>query len=185
MRVAMPVLALVCVLGLLAALVGGCGHESASRGATQTGPAPSSEPQIQGQAAAGRAAADFSFTSLQGKPVKLGDFSGKPLVVNFWASWCPYCVQEAPDLQALYDKYRGQGLQVVGIAGSDTEEALKAKVKELKLTYPVGISEAAGSAYGVQGIPHTFFITKDGKIASEAVGLRPKDQLEAEIKKIL
>lgn len=163
---------------MLAAL--GCGTQATPPSAlAPTGTAESGPKQ------SARQAPDFSFTSLDGREVKLADFKGKPLVVNFWASWCPYCAREAPDLEAIHQEHRSEGLEMVGIAANDRAEALKAKARQLRLTYPVGISPGAAGSYGVEPVPHTFFIDREGRIVSSLLGARPREQLEAEVKKIL
>jgi peroxiredoxin len=167
------------LLALLALFVVGCQKPSPEAGEPQAA-RPAAKAEV------GKQAPDFSFETLDGKVVRLADLEGKPVVLNFWASWCPYCVKEAPDLEALYQQYRkSHDLQMLGVAGQDTTEALKGKADDLKLTYPVGISPQTAMAYGVSGIPHTFFIDREGKIVSSMAGARPKAELEAEIKKII
>ena len=132
----------------------------------------------------GKPAPDFTFTTLDGKAIKLADLKGKPLVINFWASWCHFCLQEAPDLEALYQHYQGQGLEMIGI-GTDDARALQEKVKELGLTYPVGSAPEVAKEYGVSGIPHTFIINREGIVVASLVGAQPKEELEAQIKQVL
>jgi peroxiredoxin len=143
-----------------------------------------SGPQAQPQAQVGNPAPDFSLATLDGKTIQLSSLRGKPVVVNFWASWCHFCVGEAPDLQALYQQYHGQGLEMLGV-GTDDQEALRAKAQELKLTYPIGSNPQAADTYGVEGVPHTFFINRQGLIAASARGARSRADLEAEVKKLL
>jgi len=129
-------------------------------------------------------APDFSLKTFDGKTIRLSALKGKPVVLNFWASWCHFCAQEAPDLEAAYKECKSSGLQVLGV-GLDDADALAEKTKKLKLTYPVGFSPEAGREYGVMPIPQTFFIDRQGVIVSQFVGARPRADLEAEVKKIL
>jgi len=139
------------------------------------------------QAQINHPAPDFSVTTFNGKTLKLSDLKGKPVVVNFWASWCHYCAQEAPDLETLYNQYKSQGLEMVGAGAdpNDPPDALKQKARELKLTYPNGPAPDAARLYGVTGFPTTCFVDRNGVLVSQLVGARPKDEIEAEVKKLL
>jgi cytochrome c biogenesis protein CcmG/thiol:disulfide interchange protein DsbE len=154
-----------------------------------TPPSPSPKPSATrdaapAPAAQGRTAEDFTLTTTEGKEIRLADLKGQPVVVNFWASWCHYCAQEAPDLEALYQQYHPKGLAVLGV-GTDDAKSLQAKAKELGLTYPVGSGPETAQRYGVDGVPHTVFVNRDGWITASLVGARPKAELEAEVKKIM
>ena len=172
MRSTVPFLALFAA----ALTLGGCpsGSRASSSGAPKGG-----QPAATGQQAPG-----FSLKTLDGKTIRLSDLKGEPVVINFWASWCHFCVGEAPDLESLYRQYHPKGLQMLGI-GVDTEGAIRDQANQLKLTYPVGVGPQVARSYGVNPIPHTFFINRQGKIVSSVVGARPRAVLEAEVKKIL
>ena len=123
-------------------------------------------------AAVGRTAPDFTLTPFEGKAISLSSLKGKPVAVMFWTSTCHFCAQEAPDLDALYRQYKGQGLEVLGV-GLDDPEALLQKAQQLKLTFPVGYNAQAGQQYAISGVPHTFFIDRQGRIAASLLGARP------------
>ena len=177
------------VIVLALATAAGCGQPSPRPQAGKPSAAPQQilPQQSSQEAVVGKPAPDFSFTTLDGKAIKLSDLKGKPVVVNFWASWCHFCAQEAPDLEAAYNQYKSQGLQMLGVGAdpNDPPDALKKKVAELKITYPVGPGADAAKAYGVTGFPTTFFVDSKGVLVSQLVGARPKAQLDAEVKKIL
>ncbi len=178
------------VIVLVLATAAGCGHPSAppeTAKPSAAGPKQMLPEQPPQEAAVGKPAPDFSFTTVDGKSVKLSDLKGKPVVVNFWASWCHFCAQEAPDLEATYNQYKSQGLQMLGVGAdpNDSPDVLKKKAAELKLTYPVGPDADAAKAYGVTGFPTTFFVDSKGVLVSQLVGAQPKDQIQAEVKKIL
>lgn len=174
MRRLIPQVSALAVLVMLVPVLDGCGR--------QTGPTRESAPAQ--QAELGRSAPDFSFTTVDGETISLAALRGKPVLLNFWASWCHFCIEEAPHLEALYQQYEQNDLQVLGV-GTDSQDALRRKAEELKLTYPVGSNPEAAGMYGVSGIPHTFFIDRDGKLVSSVVGARPRADLEAEVKRIL
>jgi cytochrome c biogenesis protein CcmG/thiol:disulfide interchange protein DsbE len=141
--------------------------------------------QREGGPAVKKPAPDFNFTALDGSRISLADLAARPVVLNFWASWCPACAMTAPNLQAIYEKYGGQGLLVVGVAGEDSEEDISKKAKELGITYPVAISHKTAIDYRVRAIPATFFIDRDGQLISSLVGAREPAEFEAEVQKIL
>jgi thiol-disulfide isomerase/thioredoxin len=133
-------------------------------------------------------APDFTLESLDGKSMKLSDFRGKAVALNFWATWCGPCKIETPWLVQLQSEYGGQGLQVVGVAMDDSGKDEIAKfAKEEGMNYPVLIGkEDVGDAYGgVPALPETFFIGRDGKIVGRIIGLKGRSDIEDAIKKAL
>ena len=133
-------------------------------------------------------APDFSLESLEGKTMRLSDFRGKAVLLNFWATWCGPCKIEMPWFVELQQKYGSQGLQVVGVAMDDASKEDIAKfAKEMGVNYPVLIGkEAVGDSYGgIPALPETFFIGRDGKVVDKILGLRGKAEIEDAIKKAL
>jgi len=136
----------------------------------------------------GSVAPDFELKSLDGKPVRLSDFRGKAVLLNFWATWCGPCKIETPWLVELQNQYGHDGLQVVGVEmGDDGKDEIAKFVKDMGVNYPILIGkEAVGDAYGgVLGLPETFFIGRDGKIVDKLAGLHGKGEIEDSIKKAL
>jgi len=133
-------------------------------------------------------APDFSLDSLEGKTMRLSDFRGKAVVLNFCAAWCGPCKIVMSCLVELQQKYGSQGLQVVGVAMDDASKEDIAKfAKEMGVNYPVLIGkEAVGDSYGgIPALPETFFIGRDGKVVDKILGLRGKAEIEDAIKKAL
>jgi len=133
-------------------------------------------------------APDFTLESLDGKSIKLSDFRGKAVLLNFWATWCGPCKIETPWLVQLQSEYGSQGLQVVGVAMDDSGKDEIAKfAKEMGVNYPVLLGkEAVGDEYGgVPALPESFFISRDGKIVDKIIGLRGKADIEDSIRKAL
>ena len=123
--------------------------------------------------------ADFTLTDLQGKPWHLRDLKGKVVLVNFWATWCPPCRKEMPDLQALYDKYKDQGFVVLSI--SDEEMAkVSPFIAERKITYPVLLDPGrkVNDAFVVEGIPKSFVYDREGKLVSQSIDMRTRSQFQ-------
>ncbi len=135
-----------------------------------------------------QAAPPWELKDLEGKPVKLSDFKGKVVILNFWATWCPPCRKEIPALIRLQTKYKDKGLVVVAISldqgGAST---VKPFVTRMKINYPVVIGdEKTAAAYGsVQVIPTTFYVDREGNIAGEHQGDADQAAFEAEIKPLL
>ena len=133
-------------------------------------------------------APDFSLESLEGKTMRLSDFRGKAVLLNFWATWCGPCRIEMPWFVELQQKYGSQGLQVVGVAMDDASKEDIAKfAKDMGVNYPVLIGkEAVGDSYGgIPALPETFFIGRDGKVVDKILGLRGKTEIEDAIKRAL
>lgn len=121
----------------------------------------------------GKTAPNFTLTLLDGKELRLQDLRGRPVVVNFWASWCyPSCWNEAPRLEAAWQRYKAQGLVMVGVVHQDTEENAKDFIEKHGKTFPNGMDPKSRIAieYGVYGLPETFFIDREGKIAHKHIG---------------
>jgi len=136
----------------------------------------------------GSVAPDFELKSLDGKQVKLSDFRGKAVVLNFWATWCAPCKIEMPWFVDLQKQYSSQGLQVIGVAMDDSGEQTIAKfAKEMGVNYLVLIGkEAVGDAYGgVEFLPTTFFIDRQGKVVDRVFGLVGHSEIEEDVKKSL
>ena len=121
--------------------------------------------------AAGQQFTDFELKDPDGRAVKLSDYAGKGKVVlvDFWASWCGPCRQEMPNVVKVYNQYKNKGLEIVGVSLDQNEEAWKKGIADLNMTWPQ-MSDLkywqceAASIYGVNAIPHTVLIGKDGTI---------------------
>lgn len=126
---------------------------------------------------AARQQADFTLSDLQGNSWHLRDLKGKVVLVNFWATWCPPCRKEMPDLQALYDKYKAQGFLVVSI--SDEESAkVQPFITERKITYPVLLDPGrkVNDLFQVEGIPKSFVYDRQGKLVAQSIDMRTRSQ---------
>lgn len=117
-------------------------------------------------------APQFELKTFSGETVKLADLRGKAVVVNFWASWCIPCRDEAPALQAMWQKYKDQGVVILGVDYVDTESEAKKFIQEFGQTYPNGpdIGTEISHKYKITGVPETYFITREGQVMS---GLDP------------
>ena len=120
----------------------------------------------------GKPAPLFTLTLFDGSVMRLADLRGKVVFVNFWASWCVPCREEAPALEAASRTYRPRDVVFVGVNIQDKEPDARAFLDEFRITYPNGIDHGSKIAvdYGVYGIPETFIIDRDGLIAYKQIG---------------
>ena len=117
-------------------------------------------------------ATPFTLTLFDGNKLTMEDLRGKAVFLNFWASWCPPCREEAKDLEAAWQKVKGKNMVFVGVALQDTDENSREFLKEFNVTYPNGKDESGKIAvdYGTWGIPESFFIDPQGRITYKHVG---------------
>lgn len=123
-------------------------------------------------------AADFTVAGLTGPPLRLNDFKGKVVFLNFWATWCPPCKEEMPSMERLYQRFKDQGFVVLAISiDAEGAQVVTPFVKEHKLTYPIGLDPKMELAlkYEVRGLPTSFLVNKKGNLAALAVGPRQWD----------
>lgn len=141
-----------------------------------------------GTTGGGQSAPPFTLQDMGGNTVSSSQFVGKPLVVNFFATWCPPCKSEIPGFVAVYEKYKGQGFELVGIAlDTDTKDKLPGFIAEQRISYKIllGNVETARNYGGVSSIPTTFFIGKGGLIQNVHVGFMSQERFEQEVQKLL
>lgn len=136
----------------------------------------------------GKAAASFALDRLDGSgPLRLDDYRGRVVVLNFWASWCIPCKQENPVLAAVWDRYRSTtDVVLIGVVYQDSIDAAREYTERLGNTWP-SVIDADGRtaiAYGVFGIPEKFFITPDGTVAGRHVGAIDQETLISGIEAI-
>ncbi len=133
-------------------------------------------------------APDFTLPTVEGKDLKLSAFRGKAVLLNFWATYCQPCKIEMPWFEELQKQYASQGLQVIGVAMDDVGPAeIEKFAKNLGVDYPILVGkEAVGDQYGgLQFLPTTFYIDRQGKIVERVFGLTSHREIEDNIKKAL
>ena len=160
----------------------------------QQGPAPVTQGEPSAGAPAPETAApsvsslpDFEVLDKDGNTVKLSDFYGKPILLNFWATWCPPCKAEMPDLQEAYETY-GDEVCFVMVnltdGSRDTVEVVKTFVADNGYTFPVyfDTQSSAAMAYGIYSIPTTFLIGADGELLKSKSGMMTANEVETAMK---
>lgn len=137
----------------------------------------------------GKSAPDFELQDVSsGKPIRLADYRGKAVLLNFWATWCPPCKVEIPWFVDLQKQYGPDGLVVLGVAMDDAGQQEIAKfAQDMGINYPVLLgTEKVGNAYGgVEALPTTFYIGRDGRVVDRSFGLHSHREVEQSIKAAL
>lgn len=124
-----------------------------------------------------RQGANFSLQDLNGKSWTLKDLSGKVVLVNFWATWCPPCRKEMPDLDALYRRFNKQGLVILSIS-SEEEKTVRSFLADKNYTYPILLDpgETTNKKFAIEGIPKSFLYNREGKLVAQAIDMRTQKQ---------
>ncbi len=132
-------------------------------------------------------APDFTLTGFDGRAVTLSQLRGQVVVVNFWASWCPPCREEAAYLEQTWRKYQGQGVVFIGVDWVDTEKEALAYIDEFDITYLNGpdLGTRIAQAYRIQGVPETFFVDKTGKLRGVHIGPLKSPELDNRIEELI
>ena len=144
-------------------------------------------PLAAAQVGAGENAPGFALQSFDGKAVNLSDLHGKVVLVNFWASWCIPCSQEAPDLENAWRQYQGQSVVFVGVDYVDTETEARAYLSRYAVTYLNGadLGTRISQAYRIRGVPETYIVDKAGKLRATFIGPTTLAQIRAKIDPLL
>lgn len=132
-------------------------------------------------------APDFTLETFEGETITLSQFRGQVVVINFWASWCDPCREEAPYLEATYRKYQDQGVVFIGVDYVDTDREARAYLEEFDITYYSGpdLGTRISDAYQIQGVPETFYIARNGEIRGVKLGPLVAPELDQKIEELL
>lgn len=132
-------------------------------------------------------APDFTLPIVGGGKFTLSSLKGKIIILDFWATWCQPCRQEIPDFIALKEKYKKEGLEIVGISLDEEEAPVEKFSKKMGINYilVMGDENTVKKYGGIKGIPTTFIIAQNGNIVAKYIGYRPKKVFENGIKKLL
>ena len=135
-------------------------------------------------AAGGAAAQGFVFKDMHGQAQRLSDYRGKWVLVNFWATWCPPCLEEVPDLISLHEAHRNTDLVVIGVALDSTEKSVKEFVAKRHVSYPVvlGNYDMAAQVGDVEVLPTSYLYNPQGELVSYQEGLLTRSSIESYIK---
>ena len=125
-----------------------------------------------------RQQANFTLTDLQGKSWTLKDLKGKVVLVNFWATWCPPCRKEMPDLEALYNRYKDQGFVILALSEDEETNKVAPFIAEHKISYPILLDpgQKVNNLFQVEGIPKSFVYDREGKLVAQSIDMRTQRQ---------
>jgi peroxiredoxin len=133
----------------------------------------------------GSSSIDFTLKDLSGSEVSLSDYKGKIVILNFWATWCPPCRQEIPDFIDVFDKYKNEDIQFLGISNEDTH-TLRNFVLQYDINYTILVDDAGVMGkYDITAIPTTYMIDREGQIIYKNVGMMSREQLVNIIEDVL
>ena len=151
--------------------------QAVSLKATASGP----PPQI------GKPAPDFRTFALDGSPVELSSYQGHPVWITFWATWCPPCRAEAPDIEAAYHQYKDQGLIILAVNVGEDLATVRDYVQRLGLTFTIAgdPTTEVSAIYRVRGLPTHFFINSDGVLRDWRMGALGPKTIQQELAKVL
>lgn len=156
---------------------GDANSQSITLTAAATGPAPRVD----------KPAPDFRVTTLDGQVFQLSDFRGRPVWISFWATWCPPCRAENPDIQAVYEANRDQGLVIIALSIGEGTDTVRDYVARTGLTYTIGLDQGTDIAaqYRIVGIPTHFFVDRDGIIREWRIGSMSEGTMQKKVAKIM
>jgi len=169
--------AILLIIVVLVLLLPGC---SANPGTSET--------QTPSVAQVGAPAPDFQLQDLNGKTVSLSSLRGSPVMLNFWATWCPPCREEMPFIQQIYEEWSDRGLVLLAVDMGESPARVESFLQSYNLSLPVlmDIRQDVAGQYGIMGIPTTFFIDKDGILQNRKVGaFLSKEQIEGYLREIM
>ncbi|HWO93699.1 MAG TPA: redoxin domain-containing protein [Dehalococcoidia bacterium] len=179
--IVLPLAAVAAIVGVIWAI------EQRNDGAEVAGDTGIVESEPGAEADEGKPAPDFVLEAIEGGSVRLSDYGGRPVFVNFWATWCKPCRQEIPEMVEAFDRYAGEGLVIIAINVQESRDAAQGFVDEFGMDFPVGLDVRGdvAEAYRVLGLPTSFFIDRNGVIQAIHRGPLNADQMDDRLQEIL
>jgi len=127
----------------------------------------------------GKPMSSFEFTNLDGETDSYENYRGKPLLVNFWGTWCSWCKREIPDMVELRRGHRDDGLEIISLAVNDTAEAVKSYVETQEMPWVLGLDSAGlAERWALRGYPTTYFVSRQGMVTHIQVGAMSREMME-------
>ena len=136
----------------------------------------------------GDPAPDFALHNLQGKEVRLSDFQGRPVLINFWATWCPPCRIEMPTIETAWHKHKDEGFVVLAVDVQESPSQVQHFVDSLGLTFPILLdptAKVASELYRIRALPTSFFVGRDGRLVAAHRGMMTEQGLQQYMGQVL
>jgi thiol-disulfide isomerase/thioredoxin len=135
----------------------------------------------------GELAPDFTLVDLEGNQISLSDFRGKTVFINFWATWCPPCRAEMPEIEAIYQEYTDKDVVVIGVDLWESDDVVRQYIQEggYSWTFVTDTTGVVTASYKVIGIPASFFIDREGIIRAVSLGAMTKRAMETNLAKAM
>ncbi len=140
------------------------------------------------QTPSNQSAPAFVLKDLRGRTLRLSDYKGRVLLINFWATWCAPCLVEMPDLVKLQKEYESRGLQIIGVnCPPTTRKSVKGVARKLKINYPIlfGTDKVSDAYYATSVLPTTIIVDRDGKIRGRILGILAPEEFDRSVKPLL
>lgn len=130
------------------------------------------------------AANEFLFKDLQGKEQRLSDYKGRWVLLNFWATWCPPCLEEIPDLVEMHNAHKTNDFAVIGIAMSSSRESVISFARQMDISYPIilGDDKSAAQVGRIDALPTSYLYDPSGKLVSYQSGMVTREAIESYIR---
>ena len=135
----------------------------------------------------GQKAIDFTLTDLDGKKVSLKDFRGKSVYLNFWATWCPPCRAEMPEIEKVYQQYKDKDFVVLAVDLGEDKNTVKNFIRQNKYNFKVLLDsdQSVASQYNISAIPVSYFIDKDGNVVAKRVGALSEEEMQSYVTQLI
>jgi cytochrome c biogenesis protein CcmG, thiol:disulfide interchange protein DsbE len=135
----------------------------------------------------GKEAPDFRVQGLDGEYFELSDFRGRPVWINFWATWCPPCRAETPDIQEVYEKYQDDGLVILALSIGEDGDTVRAYEEKTGTTFRIGLDQdtSIAATYRVVGLPTHYFVDRGGVLREIRIGSLSKKSMEKKVQELM
>ena len=180
----LPALLGIVILGLL--VVQSCASAVPDKTIERT-PGPPPADKLAAVPEVGRRAPDFTLTDLDGNQIRLSDLRGKVVFINFWATWCPPCRAEMPEIEAIHQEYKSKDVVVIGVDILESENVVRDLVEQggYTWTFVIDTTGEMSSSYKVNAIPSSYFIDREGVIRAVNIGAMTKRAMEAKLRQTM
>ncbi len=154
---------------------------------TLSAPGSTNSPAATGPAKVGQPIADFTLTDVNGVTHSIGDYKGRPVLINAWATWCPPCRGELPDLSDFYLKHQAEGFELLAINSGESQPVVADFIKQMGYTFPALVDESRGvlNGLGVDGLPTSILVGRDGTVKYIHIGGLSPEMIRTQLEPLI